>query len=109
MTEQLSLHFTSPLTPPEVPTGGRKFPGGAVAKNPPANAGGMASKIPHVAEQLSPCATTTEPLLQSPHAATTEAHAHMACAPQHEKPPQGEAQAPQRRVAPTRCNQRKPT
>ena len=29
------------------------------------------------------------------HRATTEAHAPRACAPQQEKPPQGEAQAPQ--------------
>ena len=44
------------------------FPGGAVVKNPPANAGDMGSspgpgKIPHAAEQLSLCATTTEPAL----------------------------------------------
>ena len=32
-----------------------------------------------------------------------------AYAPQHEKPPQWEAHAPQQRVAPTRHNQRKPT
>ena len=31
---------------------------------------------------------------------TTEAHAPRACAPQQEKPPQWEARAPQRRVAP---------
>ena len=47
---------------------GRGFPGGAVVKNPPANAGHTGSspwsgKIPHAAEQLSPCATTTEPAL----------------------------------------------
>ena len=44
------------------------FPGGAVVKNPPANAGGhgfepWSGKIPRAAEQLSPCATTTEPVL----------------------------------------------
>ena len=42
------------------------FPGGAVVKNPPADAGDMGSspgEIPHAAEQLSPCATTTEPAL----------------------------------------------
>ena len=43
------------------------FPGGAVVKNTPANAGDRfepwSSKIPHAAEQLSPCATTTEPAL----------------------------------------------
>ena len=42
------------------------FPGGAVVKNPPANAGGhwfdpWSGKISHAAEQLSPWATTTEP------------------------------------------------
>ena len=44
------------------------FPGSAVVKNPPANAGDTRSipwsgKIPHAVEQLSPCATTTEPAL----------------------------------------------
>ena len=38
------------------------FPGGAVVKNPPAD-GGDTGSIPHAAEQLSPCATTTEPVL----------------------------------------------
>ena len=44
------------------------FPGGAVVKNPPANAGDV-GLVPglgryHIAaEQLSPCATTTEPEL----------------------------------------------
>ena len=46
----------------------RGFPGGTVVKNPPANAGGRgfepwSGKIPHAVEQLSPCATTTEPAL----------------------------------------------
>ena len=52
-------------------------------------------KIPHAAEQLSPCAITTEPALLthepqllSPCARTTEAHAPEARAPQQEKPPQ---------------------
>ena len=36
------------------------------------------------------------PQLLSPHATTTEAHAPRACAPQQEKPPQGEARAPGR-------------
>ena len=40
------------------------FPSGAAVKNPPANAGEpWYRKIPHAAEQLSPCATTTEPAL----------------------------------------------
>ena len=67
------------------------FPGGTVVKNPPANAGDRfepwSGKIPHAAEQLSPCATTTEPALQSPRATTTEAHAPTAHAPQQENPP----------------------
>ena len=46
----------------------RDFPGGAVVKNLPANAGDTASspgsgRFPHAVEQLSPCATTTEPVL----------------------------------------------
>ena len=41
---------------------------GTVVKNLPTNAGDMgfdswSMKIPHAAEQLSPCATTTEPAL----------------------------------------------
>ena len=57
------------------------FPGGAVVKNPPANAGDIGSepwsgKIPHAAEQLSPCATTTEPAFYSPQATTTEPSRH---------------------------------
>ena len=44
------------------------FPGGAVVKNPPANAGDTGSspgpgRFPHAVEQLSPCTTTTEPAL----------------------------------------------
>ena len=48
-------------------------------------------KIPHATEQLSPCATTTEPdepQLLSPHATTTEARTSRARALQQEKPPQ---------------------
>ena len=48
----------------------RDFPDGAVVKNLPANAGdtglrpgSQSGKIPHAVEQLSPCATTTEPEL----------------------------------------------
>ena len=33
----------------------------------------LSGKIPHALEQLSPCVTTTEPVLSSPQAATTEA------------------------------------
>ena len=47
---------------------GYDFPRGTVVKNPPANAGDMGSipwsgKIPHAAEQLSLCATASEPAL----------------------------------------------
>ena len=43
----------------------RGFPGGAVVKNPPANAGSMGSSpgLGRSAEQLSLCTTTTEPAL----------------------------------------------
>ena len=44
------------------------------------------------------------PQLLSPCAATTDACAPRTCAPQQEKPPQWEAHALQRRVAPTHCN-----
>ena len=47
------------------------FPSGPVVKNPHANAGDTlnpgfepwSGKISHAAEQMSPCATTTEPAL----------------------------------------------
>ncbi|KAJ8791620.1 hypothetical protein J1605_020342 [Eschrichtius robustus] len=52
-------------------------------------------KIPHATEQLSPCATTTEPALCSPRATTTDPVRHTtegrtprACTPQQEKPSQ---------------------
>ena len=52
-------------------------------------------KIPRASEQLSPCTTAIEPVLQSrepqqpsPRATTTEAGAPTACALQQEKPPQ---------------------
>ena len=46
----------------------RGFPGGPVVKNPPLPVQGTwvhprSGKIPHAAEQLSPCATATEPSL----------------------------------------------
>ena len=53
--------------------GDRDFPGCTVVKNPPANAGDTGSSpgpgrshMLRAAEQLSPCATTTEPELYSP-------------------------------------------
>ena len=70
---------------------GQDFPGGTVVKTPPANAGDTGSspgpeRIPHAAEQLSPCATTTKPALQSPRATTTEARVPRARALPQEKP-----------------------
>ena len=71
---------------------GRDFPGGAVDKNPPAKAGDTGStpgpgrfNMPWM--HLGPWATTTEP-------------GSIICVPQKERPPQWEARAPQRRVAP---------
>ena len=47
------------------------FPGGTVVENLPANAGGhgfeaWSGKIPHAAEQRSPCTTTTDPARLEP-------------------------------------------
>ena len=76
------------------------FPGGAVAKNPPANAGDTGSSpgpgrshMPrsnkaHAPQLLSLSSRAHEPQLLSPRATTTEAHAPTACAPQQERPPQ---------------------
>ena len=80
--------------------------GGAVDKNPRANARGPGfdpwfRKTPHAVEQLSLCATTTTTT------ATTEAHAPKARAPQQEKPLEWEAHARQPRVASAHRNQRK--
>ena len=74
----------------------KNFSGGAVDKNRPANARGhrfdpCSRKTPHCMEQLSPCATTTEPVLPSPWATITEAHMPRTHALQWEA----------RRVAPT--------
>ena len=43
----------------------RDFPGGAVVKNPPVNAGHTVQALvwEDATEQPSPCATTTEPVL----------------------------------------------
>ena len=74
------------------------FPGGAVVKNPPANAGGtglipgpgrfhmLQSNKAHVPQLLSLCSRAHEPQLLSPHATTTEAHVPRARALQQEKP-----------------------
>ena len=66
----------------------------------------LSGKIPHTVEQLSSPqllslrSRVRKPQLLSPHATTTEAHAPRAHALQQEKPLQGEARAPQQRVAP---------
>ena len=61
----------------------RDFPGGPVVKNPPSNAGdtgsipGQGTKIPHAEGQLSPRASTREPVcckLQSPCALEPACH-----------------------------------
>ena len=80
------------------------FPGGAVVKNPPANAGDMGS-IPSPGRSHMPRSNEAcEPQLLSPHATTTEACTPRACAPQQERPPQWEAHILQRRVAPAHHN-----
>ena len=58
------------------------FPGGAVVKNLPANAG-VTGSIPGPGRSHS---RACEPQLLSPRATTTEAHVPRACAPQQEKP-----------------------
>ena len=82
------------------------FPGDAIVKNPPANAGdtssipGPGTKTPHALGQLSPCATRV-PLRPG------------TCALQQEKPSQQEAHAPelekalaqQQRPSATKINQ----
>ena len=57
------------------------FPGGAVVKNPPANAGDTGSS-PGLGRSHMPQSNE----LLSPRATITEAHAPRVCAPQQEKP-----------------------
>ena len=76
------------------------LPGGAVVKNPPANAGDTGSSLglgrshmpqsnyASVPQLLSLHSTAHVPQLLSPRATTTEAHAPRAHAPQQEEPPQ---------------------
>ena len=92
------------------------FPGGAVVKNPPANAGdivlipGPGSPTCHGTTK--PVHQTTEPAHHnywSPCALEPVCHNYWARVPrahvpQQEKPPQWKARAPQQRVAPTRRN-----
>ena len=64
-------------------------------------------KIAHAGE-LSPCATTTEPTLQSLGATAAEPKCPRARAPQQEETLQGEAHPPHETEAPTSHNQKKP-
>ena len=76
------------------------FPGGTVAKNPPANVGDTGSSPgpgrshtprsnkAHASQLLSLCSRAREPQLLSPCATTTEAREARARAPRQEKPPQ---------------------
>ena len=94
----------------------RDFPGSTVVKNLPANAGDTGSSpglgrshMPRsnsarAPQLLSLRSRAHEPQLLSPRATTAEACAPGAHAPQQEKPPQWEARAPQRRVAPAQHN-----
>ena len=80
------------------------FPGGTVVKNPSANAGETGSS-PGLGRSHMPQSNYAHvPQLLSPRATTTEARATRARAPQQEKPPQWEAGAPQRRIAPAHHN-----
>ena len=96
------------------------FPGGAVVKNPPANAGDTGSSP--VWEDPA-CRGATKPVhhnywacalepashnFWSPRSTTTEACAPRACAPQQEKPLQWEAFAPQPRAAPLAATRESP-
>lgn len=53
---------------------GLGLPDGSVGKSPSANTGDGFRKIPHAAELLRLCATTTEPVLSILEAKSTEAH-----------------------------------
>ena len=96
------------------------FPGGAVVKNLPANAGDTGSSpgqgrshMPRsnwarAPQLLSLRSRAHEPQLLSPRATSAEARTPRARAPQQEKPPQWEARAAQRRVASAGHNWEKP-
>ena len=76
----------------------RDFPGGAVVENLPANAGDTGS-IPGPGR----CSGATKPVRHNCWAGALRARA-----PQQEKPPQWEARAPQRRVAPLAATRENP-
>ena len=69
------------------------FPGGVVAKNPPANAGDTGSSPGPGRSHMPRSNEARAPQLLSPRATTTEARAPRARAPQQEKPLQWEARA----------------
>ena len=94
------------------------FPGSLVVKNSCQHRRhGLhpwSGKIPHAPEQLSPHATSIEPVLQSLASKTNESMCHnqegymlQSCALQQDKSLQREVHALQRRVAPTYCNYKK--
>ena len=83
------------------------LPGGTVDESLPADAGNRWISGPgrfnwvRASQLLSPRSRAREPQLPSLRAAPTAAQAPRTCAPQQEEPPQQEARARQRRVAPT--------
>ena len=79
----------------------RGFPGGAVVKNPPANAGDTGSSPGPGRSHMLWGNKARAPQLLS---LRSRAHAPRAHALQQEKAPQREARAPQQRVAPARRN-----
>ena len=88
-----SILFSSPLSLKVINSiwSDWDFPGGAMDKNLPANAGDCgfnpwSGKILHAAEQLSPCSKITEPTIQSLWAENAEAPASRTHALQQEKP-----------------------
>ena len=62
------------------------FPGGAVVKNPPANAGDTGSSPSPGRSHMPRCNKARAPQLLSPYATTTEARVPKAYALQQEKP-----------------------
>ena len=79
-----------------------------MVRNPPANAGDMGffpdlGRTPHAVEQLSSCATSTEPVPESPGAATTEARVPYSLCSEARKI------TAMRNQAPALCNYEKPS
>ena len=82
----------------------KDFPGGAVAKNPPAKAGDTGSSPSLGRSHMSWSNEARAPQLVSPCAAAIEACTPRARAPQQENPLQWEALTPQWRVVPAHHN-----